>query len=114
MRFSITSGTGPVQALLPMLIACACGGPDEAPDPAFGAAVRIQAKSLGPGWHRGSVGTVGDCVVVMLPEPPDAPVRLYPIDFTDVTRVELGDSAGTRWTPVPIAPLRTRHGGCLP
>lgn len=92
------------------LAAGACGGE---PGLAFDTRVRIQSESLGPGWHLGSIGMVGDCVVVMIPEPPVDPVRLYPIDFTDVAEVEMGDSAGARWTPVPIEPLRTKHGGCL-
>ena len=73
-------------------------------DVSVGARVRIQSQSLGPGWHLGSVGTVGDCVVVIIPEPPANPVRLHPIDFTDVTEVEMGDSAAARWTPVPVEP----------
>lgn len=76
--------------------------------------MRIVSERLGPGWHRGSIGTVGDCVVVMIPEPPVEPVRLHTIDFTHVTQVEMGDSAGQRWTPVPVEPLRTKHGGCVP
>lgn len=92
------------------LAAGACGGE---PALAFGARVRIQSQSLGPGWHVGSVGSVGDCVVVMIPEPPVDPVRLYPIDFTDVTEVEVSDSTEQRWTRVSIEPLRSQHGGCL-
>jgi hypothetical protein len=108
-----TGGFGGRAALLLILAAGACGQRPEAPELAFGAAVRVQAKSLDPGWHRGSVGTMGDCTVVMIHEPPDRPVRLYPIDFDDVTQVEVGDSAGTRWTGMPVEPLRAKHGGCF-
>ncbi len=102
-----------VYAALAVLLASACAGKDEPPAPAFGARVRIQSQSLGPGWHRGSVGTVGDCMVVMIPEPPVDPVRLTPVDFADVTEVEVSDSTEQRWTRVPVEPLRSRHGGCL-
>jgi hypothetical protein len=102
-----------VPAALAVLLASACAGQAEAPELPFGAEVRIVSQRLGPGWHHGSIGMVGDCVVVMIPEPPVDPVRLYPIDFIDVTEVEMGDSAAARWTPVPVEPLRAKHGGCL-
>lgn len=102
-----------VAAALAVLLASACAGKEEPPALTFGARVRIQSQSLGPGWHRGSVGTVGDCMVVMIGEPPVNPVRLKPIDFADVADVEVSDSTEQRWTPVPIEPLRAKHGGCL-
>lgn len=102
-----------VPAALAVLLANACAGEAEAPELPFGAKVRIVAERLGPGWHHGSMGMVGDCVVVMIPEPPVRPVRLYPVDFTEIAEVELGDSAAARWTRVAIEPLRAKHGGCL-
>jgi hypothetical protein len=100
-------------AALAVLLASACAGQAEAPDLPFGAQVRIVSQRLGPGWHRGSMGMVGDCVVVMIPEPPVEPVRLHTIDFTDITEVEMGDSSAARWTPVRVESLRAKHGGCL-
>jgi len=94
-----------------LLLFTACAG--EEPGLRFGSRVRVMADSLGPGWHRGSVGTIDDCVVVMIGKPPDAPVRLYPMDVADLTRIEVSDSSGGRWTPLSAEKLRERHPRCL-
>ena len=100
--------------LLLLLLAAACAGRADSPELGFGTPVRIQAQSLGPGLHEGSIGTVGDCVVVMIPEPPDEPVRLKTIDFARISRLEVGDTTGQRWTRVPSKALRRQPRDCLP
>lgn len=118
----------------PLLAAPGCSGHTDPPRPdaplvAPGARVRVVAERLGPGWHAGLVGTVGDCVVVMVGEPPDAPVRVYPVEFADVAELRVSsrydgagdpprrwspgaDTTGERWTQVDAAALRARYGEC--
>lgn len=93
--------------------------------------MRVTAERLGPGWHEGMVGAVGDCLVVMVPEPPEAPVRLRPIQLADISELHVSrryggagnpprlwvpgaDTTGEGWTNVSVPALRQRYGGCTP
>jgi hypothetical protein len=99
-----------------------------------GARVRVQARQLGTGWHTGSVGTVGgECMTVMVGEPPERPVRFKALDFADVaellvsdrydglpgpdgaprTMVPGADTTGEGWRKVDLEALRRKTGGCL-
>lgn len=110
-----------------MLTTTACGNPT--PEVGPDARVRIVTDQLGPGWHGGLVGSVGECAVVMIGDPPDAPVRLYPIQFSDIRGLRVSDrydgagdpprgwapgadTTGERWTEVPVQALRDRYGDC--
>lgn len=117
-----------------LLAASGCSGHSDPPRPdaprvAPGARVQVVAERLGPGWRAGLVGTVGDCVVVMVGEPPEAPVRVYPVEFADVAELRVSsrydgagdpprrwspgaDTTGERWTQVDVSALRTRYGAC--
>lgn len=102
-----------VTAAVLAALACGCGEP-EPPELGYGAEVRVQAPSVGRGWLQGVVGTVGDCTVVMIGEPPEQPRRIYPVDFASVDAIEARDSTRGGWTPIPVEALRERHPPCLP
>jgi hypothetical protein len=103
--------------------------PADAPGVGPGARVQVVAERLGPGWHGGLVGSVGECVVVMVGEPPEAPVRLYPVEFAEISRLRVSDrydgdgdpprrwtpgadTSGERWTQVSLQALVGRYGDC--
>lgn len=114
---------------LAVIAIAACGRTDAAPEVGRDARVRIVAERLGPGWHGGHVGSVGECVVVMIGDPPNEPVRLYPVEFSEIRELRVSDrydgagtprrgwtpgadTVGERWLNVPVQALRDRYGGC--
>lgn len=114
--------------LAAVVVLAGCGRAD-APPVGPDARVRIVADRLGPGWHGGLVGSVGDCAVVMIGDPPAAPVRLYPVQFSEIRELRVSDrydgagdpprgwtpgadTTGERWTSVPVEALRARYGDC--
>jgi hypothetical protein len=101
----------------------------------YAARVRVQARQLGTGWHAATIGRVGEtCMVAMVGEPADRPVRFKVVDFSDVTEMlvsdpynGLQDPNGTvrKWTPaadttreqwrkVDLDTIREKHGNCSP
>ncbi len=103
-----------IRIALLLLLAASCAPRADSPELAFGTPVRVVAQSLGPGLHEGSIGSVGDCVVVMIPEPPDAPIRLKTLDFARISQLEVGDTTGRRWTRISSRALRSQPRDCLP
>lgn len=120
--------------LLALGAVAGCGRPSAAAALHPLARVRFMAPHLGPGWHTGEVGTIGECVTVLLPEPADAPVRLTPVAFERIGELRVSsvydaepgprapartytagaDTTGERWIPVDLEAVRRQYGGCTP
>lgn len=120
-------------AVIALVLLSSCG-PEPVSDLAYAARVRVQARQLGTGWHTASIGSIGgECMAVMVGEPPDRPVRLKVVDFADVadllasdrydglpgpdgkprTLAPGADTTGEVWRKVDLEALRRKHGGCL-
>lgn len=99
----------PLCILAAALAACSGGDPSSA-TLAQGDSVEIEAAFLGPGWHPGTVGQVGDCTTlfVPLPPPPAQATRFDAVPFDSVTAIRRGGEA------LPVAALRRAYGGCTP
>ena len=91
------------------LAACA-GGETQPTTFAQGDSVEIQAAYLGTGWHRGTVGQVGDCTTLFVPSPPPPAqaTRFNVVPFDSITAVRKGGQA------LSVDALRQAHGGCSP
>lgn len=95
-------------AMVVTTLLCACA-PSPMTEVGYAARVRVQARQLGTGWHAATIGRVGEtCMVAMVGEPADRPVRFKVVDFSDVTEMlvsdpynGLQDPNGTvrKWTP---------------
>lgn len=108
-----------------MLAAVMAGPPREvqaqtrpaSPAPAieYGTRVQVVSPRLGTAWHTGVVGRVGACLAVMIPDG-ENPTHFTVVRFDEATRLRVaeGRASATRWTEVPVAPLRERHAGCTP
>lgn len=109
--------------------------PVEAPRLRSSDTVQLMAPTLGPGWHTGTVGTVGNCLVLLIPSPPppEAPQRFEVIFPSAATRLRVsaagakpsdgreqirGAAAGaasqSNWMEISTSELRERYGNCEP
>lgn len=96
-----------------------------APTIAYGNRVLVISPTLGEGWREAVVGTVGECLAVLVPREGER-ASFQGLRFDQITRLRVhqGQSAPAdaaqanagagRWTEVPMAPLRARHGDCTP
>lgn len=95
----------------------------------YGARVRVASERLAPGWHPAVVGTVGECLSVMVLE--DGPRPSFSgVPYESLTALEVSsffpggeepqqyrigaDTAGEEWRPLDVDAVRARYGGCLP
>lgn len=95
------------------------------PTIAYGSRVQVISPRLGEGWREGVVGKVGDCLAVMVARE-GSRASFDGLRFDQITRLRVhqgqptpvgaaqANAAGDRWTEVPVAPLRARHGDCTP
>lgn len=115
-----------------VLSGCTGEVPETAPGPPtleYGARVRVASDRLGPGWHPAVVGTVGECVSLMVleegPTPSFSGVRYESLTALEVSSLFPGgeeqqqyqvgaDTAGEEWRPQDVDEVRARYGGCLP
>jgi len=98
-----------VAALL-AVTACGAAAREGKATLAEGDRVQIAAASLGPGWHPGTVGKVGNCTTLLVssPPPPAPPVRFTVVSLDSVTGIRREGRA------LSIAALRRAYGGCRP
>jgi len=91
------------------LAACGGGEPRSA-TLAQGDSVQIEAAYLGPGWHPGTVGQIGECTALLVPSPPPPAqaTRFDAVPFDSVTAIRRGGKA------LPAEVLRRTYGGCSP
>jgi hypothetical protein len=100
-------------AVVTLVAAGACkgrGGGEPPPLLSQGDTVQIAATHLGPGWHAGTVGTIGDCTALLVPTPPPPapPVRFTAVPLDSVTALRKGPDL------LPIDALRRAYGNCSP
>jgi hypothetical protein len=99
--------------------------PDAEPEASLtqGAAVQVQARALGRGWHDGSVGAVGPCVAIMVPfnREGEGVIAYKPVFIDSATHIRVPAGAVARsdsarlsapWRILPIAAVRRAYGGC--
>lgn len=132
-EFDPRKAFAPLAALL-LATAPACGGSAPAPALQPAARVRVVADGLPPGWHAAETGTVGDCLMLMVPQPPENPTRLIPVSLEQVADLRVSslfdgragpqgapraytagaDTTGEEWLRVDLEALRRAHGDCVP
>jgi hypothetical protein len=89
------------------------------------AAVRIRARPFGRGWRAGTVGTVGPCTVILIPNAWNGRriTGYKPIPIDSLLAIEIvaprPSAAAQRfaplpaaWRPLSLAQVRRTHGGC--
>lgn len=131
-----TRSAGRVLAGTLTALALGCGGPSAGPPGVLhpSARVRVMADALPRGWHVAEVGAVGECLAILVPQPPEQPVRLVPVSLRDVADLRVSslydgapgaqggprtyaagaDTTAERWLAVDLEALRREHGDCTP
>ncbi|MBB4634680.1 hypothetical protein [Longimicrobium terrae] len=87
--------------------------------------VRIRARPFGRGWRAGTVGTVGPCTVILVPNAWDGrritgykPVPIDSLLAIEIVARRINPAAQrfaprpAGWRPLSLAQVRRAHGGC--
>lgn len=116
------------------LIACGCGPTDADSEAELPQDARVQVMANNREWRSGVMGAAGDCTAVMIPDSWSMPRRFNVVLIDSVTGIRIssrydgrpgpdgkprtfeipGDTTGETWRDLPLDPLRSRYGGCVP